>query len=252
VNVDLTKPTITAAPDRAPDAGTAYSGPVTIHFTCADALSGIAPGACPADIVVSNDGVTTVTGTTTDRAGNTASVTASITITVTSVRAQKQNVLIQISNLQAAVTTSKHDANMLKVARDALAASIDPSLWTTGNHLQTHHGVKVFEKEKQSVDKLLQMLADPGTTVAPATLRDWIAILTNADRVLATTQLSDAIAAGGDPSSISQSQALVASGDGKAAAGDSSGAITDYKNAWKKAMIGGGKTPDGGDDPDDR
>jgi hypothetical protein len=251
VNVDRTKPTITATPDRAPDAGGAYSGPVTIHFTCADALSGIAPGACPADVVVSNDGVTTVTGSTTDRAGNTASVTASITITITSIRTQKQNVLIQISTLQAAGPTSKHDANMLKVARDALSASIDPSLWGTGNHLQQHHGVKVFEKEKQAVDKLLQMLADPGTLVPASTLHGWVATLTNADRVLATTQLSDAIAANGSASSISQSQAWVASGDAKAASGDSSGAINDYKNAWQKAMIAIGKTPDGGDDPGD-
>jgi hypothetical protein len=251
VNVDVTKPTITATPDRAPDAGSAYSGPVTIHFTCTDALSGIAPGACPADVVVSNDGVTTVSGSTTDRAGNTASVTASITITITSIRTQKQNVLIQISNLQAAATTTKHDANMLKVARDALAASIDPSLWGTGNHLQQHHGVKVFEKEKQAVDKLLQMLADSGTSVPAATLNGWISVLTNADRVLATTQLSDAIAMHGDAASISQSQALVVSGDAKVAAGNNSGAITDYKNAWKKAMLSIGKPPDGGDDPDD-
>src|SRR5262249_55646593 len=57
VNVDLTAPTITATPDRAPDAGGTYSGPVTIHFTCTDALSGIAAGACPADVVVSANGV---------------------------------------------------------------------------------------------------------------------------------------------------------------------------------------------------
>jgi hypothetical protein len=251
VNVDLTPPTITATPDRAPDAGGTYSGPVTIHFTCTDALSGIAAGACPADVVVSNDGVTTVTGSTTDRAGNTSTTSATITVNVQSVRAQKQNALIQISNVQAAATTSKHDANMLKVARDALSSSIDPSLWGTGNYLQQHHGVKVFEKEKQAVDKLTQMLADPATSIPAATLQAWIGVLTNADRVLATTQLNAAIAANGDAGSISQSQALIAAGDTAAASGNNSGAITNYKNAWQKAMVAIGKPPDGGDDPGD-
>jgi PKD domain len=85
ISVDLTAPTITAAPDRAPDSGGVYDHAVTIHFTCTDALSGIASGACPADVVVAVAGVTTVTGSTTDRAGNTASTSASITVTVSSV-----------------------------------------------------------------------------------------------------------------------------------------------------------------------
>ena len=127
IKVDLTKPSITATPDRAPDSGGMYTGPVTIHFTCTDALSGIAPGACPADVVVSADGVTTVSGSTTDRAGNTSATSATITITVQSVRTQKQNVLIQIDT--ALQTATQHDGALLKVARDALAASIDPSLW---------------------------------------------------------------------------------------------------------------------------
>jgi hypothetical protein len=242
VNVDLTAPTITATPDRTPDAGGVYNGPVTIHFTCADALSGIAPGACPADVVVANDGTTTVTGSTTDRAGNTATTTASITITLQSIRAQKQNVLIQISAAQSSGT--KHDGNMLKVARDALAASIDPALWAVGNHLQVHGGVKVFEKEKQAVDKLQEMLVDTGTAIPAVTLTGWITSLTTADRVLAKTQLDDAVAAGGTASFLSESQANLAAGDQKRSAGDNSGAINDYKNAWIKAEQALGKMPD--------
>jgi hypothetical protein len=249
INVDLTKPTITAAPDRAPDSGGIYTGPVTIHFTCTDALSGVAPGACPADVVVSADGVTTVSGSTSDRAGNTSATSATVTITIQSVRTQKQNALIQIDT--ALQTATKHDYNMLRVARDALAASIDPSLWGVGNHLQQHHGVKVLEKEKQAVDKLTQLLNDPSTSIAATTLRGWIAILTNADRILATTQLNDAIAANGNASAIAQAQLFLAAGDAAVAAGDNSSGIQNYKNAWKQAMLAVGKAPDGGDDPDD-
>jgi hypothetical protein len=242
VNVDLTAPTIVATPDRAPDSGGTYNGPVTIHFTCTDALSGIAPGDCPADVVVATDGTTTVTGSTTDRAGNVSTTSAAITLTVQSIRTQKQNVLIQISAAQNSGT--KHDANMLKVARDALAASIDPSLWAVGNHLQVHGGVKVFEKEKQAVDKLQQIRSDSGTAISSATLTGWINTLTNADRVLATTQLNDAVSANGNPQFIQASQAAIAAGDLKVAAGDSTGAINDYKNAWMAAEQSVGKNPD--------
>jgi hypothetical protein len=250
INIDLTKPTITAAPDRAPDQGGVYTGPVTIHFTCTDALSGIAPGACPADVVVSSDGVTTVSGSTTDRAGNTSATSATITITIQSVRTQKQNVLIQMQT--AMQTATKHDANMLKVASDAVAASIDPSLWGAGNTLQQHHGVKVFEKEKQAVDKLTAMLADSGTSISHATLQGWIATLTNADRILASTQIGAAIAANGNASAIAQAQSLFATGDSSVGAGNNSGGIQSYKQAWQQAMIAVGKPPDGGDYPGDQ
>ena len=144
VNVDLTPPTITATPDRAPGLRAAPTpDPVTVHFTCTDALSGIAPGACPADVVVSTDGTTTVTGTTTDRAGNTSATAATITVNVQSVRGQKQTVLIQISN--TLLRPRPHDKFLLKMAVKRCAASIDPSLWSTGNFLQVHRGVLVFE-----------------------------------------------------------------------------------------------------------
>ena len=32
------------------------AGPVTVHFECYDGLSGLAAGACPADVVLSADG----------------------------------------------------------------------------------------------------------------------------------------------------------------------------------------------------
>ncbi len=251
VNVDLTPPTITAAPDRAPDSGGVYSGPVTIHFTCSDALSGIATGGCPADQVVSGDGTTTVSGTATDRAGNTAAVTATITITIQSVRTQKQNVLIQIQSAQA----SSHrfvDKLVLFLAEHAVAASIDPSLWGTGNFLQVHRGVIVFEAEDLAVLELEVLLADPGSQVPDATLKGWIATLTNADRILATTQINASIAAHGTASLIAQSQSYLAQGDSLTASGNNVLAINAYKNAWKAAEAALGRHCDGGNDSDDR
>jgi hypothetical protein len=111
--------------------------------------------------------------------------------------------------------------------------------------------VKVFEKEKQAVDKLTQLLNDSGTSIAATTLRNWITTLTNADRILATTQLNEAISANGNASAIAQAQLFLAAGDIAVAAGDNSGGIQNYKNTWKQAMLAVGKPPDGGDDPDD-
>ena len=251
VNVDLTKPTITATPDRAPDSGGVYTGPVTIHFTCTDALSGIAPGACPADVVVSSDGVTTVSGSTTDRAGNTAATVATITVTVQSVRLQKQAALIQISS---ALHSSSNliEAALLFLAQNAVAASIDPSLWGTGNLLQTHRGVLVFETEDLAVVELKLLLVLPSRHASTAAINGWINTFTSVDRILATTELNAAIAGHGTTSAIHTAQTLITAGDQAAAAGLNAVAIYDYKDAWKAAELALGKHCDGGNDSDDR
>jgi hypothetical protein len=72
VKRDVTPPSIAGAPDRLPNANGWYRAPVTVHFTCADATSGVA--SCPADTTLGADGQgQTVQGTATDQAGNTAS-----------------------------------------------------------------------------------------------------------------------------------------------------------------------------------
>lgn len=75
VRLDKTKPIISGAVTGG-QRGTNgwYVGPVTVTFTCSDALSGVA-GTCPDPVVLSADGENTATGTVTDRAGNTATAT---------------------------------------------------------------------------------------------------------------------------------------------------------------------------------
>lgn len=80
---DNVPPSITATPDRPPNAAGWYNAPVTVTFTCADAQSGIAT--CPPPVTVSTDGLDqTVTGTATDNAGNSASAEATISVDQTS------------------------------------------------------------------------------------------------------------------------------------------------------------------------
>lgn len=74
IKLDKTRPTITA--EIVGGAKPWFTAPVKVHFTCADAGSGIPATACPDDVVVSTNGAgQSVTGTVTDRAGNSQSVT---------------------------------------------------------------------------------------------------------------------------------------------------------------------------------
>src|SRR5581483_4151510 len=71
VKLDQVAPTLTGAPTTAANANGWYNAPVTIHWTCADGLSGI-DGSCPPDAVLSSEGSTVSTGASvSDVAGNT-------------------------------------------------------------------------------------------------------------------------------------------------------------------------------------
>src|SRR5436190_11600628 len=76
IQIDMTPPTISGAPDRLPNANGWYNADVTVTFTAMDALSGIASSTGP--ITLSGEGANqSATGTATDRAGNSASATVS-------------------------------------------------------------------------------------------------------------------------------------------------------------------------------
>lgn len=72
VKLDKTAPTITAAITSGQLGSNGwYTGPVTVTFTCADALSGVAT--CPDPRILTANGLNTASGAATDNAGNTAS-----------------------------------------------------------------------------------------------------------------------------------------------------------------------------------
>jgi hypothetical protein len=75
VNLDKSKPTVSGAADRKPNANGWYGDDVTVTFTCADqaGLSGVAD--CSAASTLSEGANQSVKGTATDRAGNTDSTT---------------------------------------------------------------------------------------------------------------------------------------------------------------------------------
>jgi hypothetical protein len=86
INVDKTPPTITAAATTSPTPLGFYTGPVTIHFTCSDALSGIPTDTCPVnqvlDVAGSTGTVTSTSVTVKDRAGNESAPSNVISVTI--------------------------------------------------------------------------------------------------------------------------------------------------------------------------
>ncbi|MFG2059431.1 hypothetical protein ACGFI9_36010 [Micromonospora sp. NPDC048930] len=85
VSLDKTAPTIKAQLSQAPNGAAWNNGDVTVSFTCADALSGVA--ACSDPVTLTEDGPNQiVTGTATDKAGNTTTTTVTISIDKTKPR----------------------------------------------------------------------------------------------------------------------------------------------------------------------
>ncbi len=99
VKVDKTNPSIAASAAKADSTpytfGTWTNQTVTVHFTCSDS-GGSGVATCSADQVLSVDGVTSLNGTTTDNAGNSAS---------------SSFVLIQVDKTNPAITASATKAD---------------------------------------------------------------------------------------------------------------------------------------------
>jgi hypothetical protein len=79
VNIDKTPPVIIGSRTPAPNANDWNNGNVTVHFDCSDSLSGLE--SCAPNSTISNEGSNQlVTGTATDKAGNSASTIVGINI----------------------------------------------------------------------------------------------------------------------------------------------------------------------------
>lgn len=81
LSIDKTAPLITVALSPAANSAGYRNTAVTARFTCSDGLSGVPT--CPADRVFATDGTYTVSGTATDKAGNSASAMATFTVDLT-------------------------------------------------------------------------------------------------------------------------------------------------------------------------
>jgi len=84
VSIDKTQPTISAAATLLPNGNGWYDDDVTVYFTCADSLSGIATGDCPGDETLSEEGtgVSSTAQTVSDKAGNVSDPSNVVTVNI--------------------------------------------------------------------------------------------------------------------------------------------------------------------------
>ncbi len=182
-------------------------------------------------------GTTIITWTASDSANNVGQCEQIIMVTAVNApgpRAIKQAVLSQLQSLSPLPV--KKDDDKLKAAINGVAKSLLSQYWIDDSHLVESTGTKVFDGEKEAAKKLRELRDSNQSGLTPAQLNPLINDLVGADRTLATTAISDAIAANGNAAKINKAQAALAKGDQKAAQGKPDEAITEYKNAWKEAV----------------
>ena len=148
-------------------------------------------------------------------------------------RSLKQSALVTATGLLAGASTP--DAAKLRSVVKSLSEALDPSRWVDGNHLQAKHGNEVFDREADAVAKLQELLKDKKTAVPATTLQSLIDTLVQADQILATVAIADAVAASGDPQKIAKAQKELAKAADALAKRHFSEAIDHYKNAWHQA-----------------
>ena len=110
VKLDRTAPAVTGTVSKGTRGTNGwYVGPVTVHFACTDALSGVA--VCPDDVILTSSG--TVTRTAADKAGNVGTATvAGITIdqvkpALTTADVNVQGGIYQLGAAPAATCTAR-------------------------------------------------------------------------------------------------------------------------------------------------
>jgi hypothetical protein len=84
VSIDKTQPTISAAATLSPNGYGWYNDDVTVHFTCADSLSGIVAGDCPEDetLIAEGTDVSSTAQKVSDKAGNLSDPSNVVTVNI--------------------------------------------------------------------------------------------------------------------------------------------------------------------------
>jgi hypothetical protein len=107
-----------------------------------------------------------------------------------------------------------------------------------GNHLSCTQGNAIFNRYKDAVQKLMEMIRDTSTPSVPdATIQNWINVLVAIARDLAQTAITEASASGIAQGKIDKASADLAQGDADAARGSFDNAIEDYRKAWNDVAV---------------
>ena len=233
VKADTVKPTVTVPANISVKTLDPDGAAVSYAATFADATSGVATKACtPASGSTFHVGATTVTCSATDKAGNTASRSFTVKVTIQTAVQAKQAVLASLRD-ELDCTASRDLRSRLGDAIGHIQDSLAVSLWVAGgpradgNHLDPANGGKVFDAEKAAVDALA------GIRKPSAQVKTAMTELVTIDEFLAQTAVGDAIAAHADSAKISAAQKEMANGRAALAKGCYDQAIDHWKAAWR-------------------
>jgi M6 family metalloprotease-like protein len=137
---------------------------------------------------------------------------------------------------QASEGADKKDAHKLDEAYKKLGEALDPKSWTSDNTLDPKDGKKVFDKDKEAVNQLEQLLKDKKSQIADETLQGWIDWIVFVDRRLASDAIDTAqTTPGADVKKIDDATKKLGEGDTRAADGKYHEAIDSYRESWQKA-----------------
>ena len=156
---------------------------------------------------------------------------ASSSIVVYTARSLKQGALTTASALLPSARLL--DAILLKLVVRGVQDSLDASLWVDGNRLDPRRGDRVFDDEAAAT-AALDILLGFGS-VPDATVQGMLGALVQADQILASTAISDAVAAHGNSRLIAAAQSELARAQAEAGRGQDLAAIGDYEAAWQEA-----------------
>jgi hypothetical protein len=144
----------------------------------------------------------------------------------------KQGVTVSLFNLLP--TGDKNSDKKIQEAINKIQKIFDASLWVDASQLDPKHGNQFFDREKDAVNKLNELLKDKHSKIPTATLKGFIGNLIDADRALAQVAIN--AAAGGDPKEIDKANEELAKGDIDLANSKYGNAIEHYRLAWQHAQ----------------
>src|SRR5215471_17983137 len=150
-----------------------------------------------------------------------------------SLMASTEAIRNELSDARDSAENNK-DIDRLTDAIRKLDDASNPDVWLPdGNHLVCTDGDAIFNRYKDAVQKLMEMIQDTSTPSIPdATIQNWINVLVAIDRDLAQTAITEANALGADPKQIAKALEYLADGDADASGGEFDKAIEDYRKAW--------------------
>jgi hypothetical protein len=117
-----------------------------------------------------------------------------------------------------------------------LRLSLHTTLWKDASHISDTRGDMVFDREQRTIDDLIHVIKISEDSALNTRLQGFIERLLEADRMIATTAIADAVSAGGKAQTIVKANSALAKGDIARANDKTLRAMWRYQRAWGFAI----------------